>query len=75
MDWRSKNLKIETSLVGAKILSSHISYTELQKQNLVVDYSSTCEKCMKGFFDSEIVLVYPKSLFHFECYDKIMFYE
>ncbi len=52
----------------AKYISTYTDLAELQKNKVIIDNKSSCVVCNKGFFNSQIVFVYPKDVYHFDCF-------
>jgi hypothetical protein len=71
IDIKSKDYKIESSLTEKKLMSSYNGMVEYEKYNFMVDQNSTCSKCKKGFFETQVVFIYPKTVIHLECYKSI----
>jgi hypothetical protein len=73
LDAKQKSYKIESSLSEANILDVLNTQLEYQKHNFTIDNRVSCIKCNKGFFDPGIVFIYPRTYYHPECYNTILF--
>jgi hypothetical protein len=70
---KQKTYKIESSLSEAKILDAMNSIHEYNKYKFTIDDRVSCYKCRKGFFNNEIVFIYPRYYYHTECYNTYLF--
>jgi len=67
---KSKTYKIENSLSEGKIMNIYEMKIGIEKQFFIVEESTCCEFCKKGFVNNDIVNIYPNLLFHSSCYQK-----
>jgi hypothetical protein len=65
----SKTHKIENSLVDEQLTHFYNTKNRFERKYFLIDDYSTCHHCRKGFFDSELVYIYPKITYHLECYN------
>ena len=42
----------------------------IEKQFFIVDESSTCETCKKGFSNNNLINIYPNLVYHSESYQR-----
>ena len=66
---KSKSYKIENSLVDEQLTHYYNTKNHFERKFFLIDDYSTCHYCRKGFFDSELVYIYPKVTYHLECYN------
>jgi hypothetical protein len=70
IDSSQKTYKIETSLTESKIISQYNIQLEYEKNKVVVDNTTYCFKCKRGFSNSPgLVFIQPKTYFHMDCYN------
>ena len=47
---------------------------EFERNKILIDNKSCCHKCKNGFINNmELVYIYPKIVFHHECYNDYLF--
>ena len=71
LDSAGKAYKIESSLIESKVILTYHNLFEFQNSKFQVDERSNCMHCKKGFFSTtpEIIFLYPKTIYHLECYN------